>query len=86
MHLNTLKNHSCVKLRNNIFLMTFMSLKKENKGLVYIGAKCQELALRSLFLRWFFHISLHKGITTSQLPLFLFLSLYSKIKIQYLKD
>ena len=33
----------------------------------------------------YFHLSA-EGVTTSQLPLFLSLSLYSKRKIQYLQD
>lgn len=38
MYLTNLKSHSCMKLRNNIFLMRFMNFKRENKGLVYIWA------------------------------------------------
>lgn len=33
-----------------------------------------------------FHVCLHERVTASQLPVFLSLSLYSKRKIQYLKD
>lgn len=71
MHLNTHKDHSFRKLRNNIFLMRLVNLKK-NKGWFSLCAECQELAFGGLFLRLGVFTSLHESVTTSQLPFFLF--------------
>lgn len=86
MYLSTLKNHPCVKLRN-IFLMRIYHFEKGEQRFGLHLSKMSRIGFGgSVSKVRYFHGSLHKGVTTSQLPLFLSLPLYCKIKVQYLKD